>query len=63
MGHKADDVEFHTFTISLCFLDNTDTRSFTFLLKYCQTALAKILPKIINSPQTGTCYEKLEPKD
>lgn len=33
MGHKADHVEFHTLTVSLLFLADTITCSFTFLLK------------------------------
>lgn len=54
MGHKADHIEFHTLTISLLFLANTYTCSFTFLLSYSQIALAKIFQKNRNSPQTGT---------
>lgn len=63
MGHKADHIEFHTLTISLLFLANTSTCSFTFLLNYSQIALAKIFQKNRNSPQIGTYYEKLELKD
>jgi len=62
MGHKGDNVEFHTLNIYLLFLANTNTHSITFLLKYSPRPLAKIFQKKINSPQTGTCYDKLEPK-
>lgn len=46
MTHKA----FHTLTIYLLLLANTNTHSFNFLLKYGQRrALAKILEKINKS--------------